>query len=286
MVDAQPAQAGDVTDVAPGILAVQAQTADGKLGAVIGSRRALAIDAGLNVGEGAALTAAISAAEGHPGLLLYTHGHLDHVLGGSAFRDGEVFAHRAAAVHIERQLPAWAQRAGEPLAQFAPKVRRPTITFTASVEVDLGGRVVQIIDAPGHAPGATVAYVPAQRVLFGSDTLVTGIPPYFRDGDSAEMEATLRQLAELGAEVLVPGHGPIVHGAAQVREAVLWSADYIARLRDHILRRLGRDDPEVIVAAAAYADYIGERFVRDQFRMEWRHEQAVRNLIAELSSGV
>jgi glyoxylase-like metal-dependent hydrolase (beta-lactamase superfamily II) len=273
----------EVTPVAAGILAIGASTADGKLGVVAGTRAALAIDGGIRPAEGEALAAAVRSLGHRPERLYYTHGHIDHVLGGSAFIGGEVIAHRAAAQHIVEQLPAWAEREQQPLTELEARVARPTITFVGDLELDLGGRIVRLLDAPGHAPGATVAFMLADGVLFGGDTLVTGIPPYFRDGDHEVMEATLRRLADLGAQVLVPGHGDLVLGVSRVREAILWSADYLARVRDHVAARLGRYDLERIVAEAAYDAFIGDRLPRDRHRMEWRHEQSVRIMAEQLT---
>jgi cyclase len=165
-------------------------------------------------------------------------------------------------------------------------LRFPRVRFAGELAVDLGGRSVRIVPTPGHAPGAVCVFVPEARVLFGGDTVVTGIPPVFRDGDSRTLEGTLRALGDLDIDVLVPGHGPIVLGGERVREAIRWTADYLARVRELVAARHGRDDADAIIATAAPFDAcVGERLPRDRHRMVWRHEQVVRGILAELETG-
>lgn len=278
------AEPGTVSRVAPGVLAIQTRTADGKIAAIAGDRSALAVDAGIEPREGEFLAAAIRSLHLTPDRLLYTHGHSDHVLGGGAFRGGLVLSHRDADAHLRRQIPTWAEAAGTDPATFAQAMALPNLVFAGDIALDLGGREVRVLTTPGHAPGAVCAYVPDARVLVGGDTVVTGIPPVFREGNSVALEATLRGLAGLEIDTVVPGHGPVVRGAAQVRAAILWAADYLARVRERVAGRAGRDDAEVIVAEVTFDQLIGERLPRERFRMEWRHEQIVRWMIAELAA--
>ncbi|HUG06866.1 MAG TPA: MBL fold metallo-hydrolase [Candidatus Limnocylindria bacterium] len=271
--------------IAPGILSVETRTADGKAGVIVGSRSALAVDAGIDASEGARVAAAARAAGRSADLLLFTHGHGDHVLGGSALPDAVVFAHADAERHIRAQIPTWASAASVTPAELTSRLALPVVTFTGELAFDLGGRHVRVLQTPGHAPGAVCVFVPEDGVLFGGDTVVTGIPPVFRDGDSRTLEHTLRELAGLGAAVLVPGHGAVVIGADRVREAMLWAADYLARVRERVSAALGQSDAETIVRTAApYEALIGDRLPSDRHRMVWRHEQTVRYMIAELGA--
>lgn len=110
---------------------------------------------------------------------------------------------------------------------------------------------------------------------------MTGILPSFKDGDSATFEATLRRLAGLDFELVVPGHGPIVRGRGAIREEIIWSADYLSRCREHVLARYRLEDDEAIVAAAEYERFVGDHLPRDAFQMVWRHEQTIRYILAE-----
>jgi glyoxylase-like metal-dependent hydrolase (beta-lactamase superfamily II) len=271
-------------EAARGIFVVETSTADGKVGVIVGRRSALAVDAGIDGREGAELAEAVRGTGHAPEWLAFTHGHVDHVLGSTAFPGANVVATRAAADHIRDQVDEWAVRERTSPDDLASRLGFPTITFRDDLELDIGGRPVQLLTTPGHAPGAVSVYVPDAKTLFGGDTVVTGIPPTFKDGDSATLERTLRRLADLEVETLIPGHGPLVHGRAEVRAAILWAADYIARCRDHVVAH-PVDDLAALVAAASYGRFIGDRLPADRHRMVWRHEQTMANLLAERARG-
>jgi glyoxylase-like metal-dependent hydrolase (beta-lactamase superfamily II) len=268
-------------EVAPGIVVVETSVADGKVGAIAGNRVALAVDAGIDEIEGAAVADAVRALGHVPDRVLFTHAHIDHALGGIAFRGGEVFATTGIGAHMRAQLPAWAERRGEAPAELEARIGWPTIVYGGDLDLDLGGRIVRALDTPGHAPGAVCVHVPDAGVLFGGDTVVTGILPSFTDGDSDVLEATLRRLALLDLEVLVPGHGPIVRGGDAIRESMLWIADYLARCRRHVRDRPCRADVDEIVAGAPFEEFVGDRLPADRHRMPWRHEQTIRRMILE-----
>jgi glyoxylase-like metal-dependent hydrolase (beta-lactamase superfamily II) len=200
-----------------------------------------------------------------------------------AFRGHQILASPAIATHMAAQLEEWSQRTGLTTEALGEELGWPTIHFAQGGEIDLGDRRILLLDTPGHAPGALSVLDPDAGVLFGGDTIVTGIPPYFKDGDSVALERTLRRLASLDLEILVPGHGDVVQGSDRVTRAILWEADYLARCRAHVTERLG-DDIEVIVSTAPYEDFIGDHLPRDRHQMVWRHEQAIRLMYAEMTA--
>ncbi len=266
--------------IAPGVLIVETRVAAGKAGVIAGDAVALAVDAGIDDAEGASVRSAAESL-GRPSLkLVLTHGHTDHALGSTAFRGCDIIGRPGIVRQMADQLEAWAERSGETAAGLSLRLGWPTIVIDGEATLDLGGRQVRLLDTPGHAPDALCVWDAEQGVLFGGDTIVTAIPPAFSDGDSATLERTLRDLAQLGATTLVPGHGSVVTGSTEIREAILWSADYLAACREHVLSNLGQPVDE-LVASATYETFIGARLPRDRFRMEWRHEQTIRRIHQE-----
>lgn len=268
--------------VAPGVYVVETSTADGKIGVIAGRDSALAVDAGINRSEGQKLTRTISAAGFRPDRMVYTHGHVDHVLGSVVFGDAVFIGTTGIEQHMRAQLDDFASRESVTSTRLSTELGFPTqiVPDHDSTELDVGGRSVELVPTPGHAPGALSIYVPDARVLFGGDTIVTGIPPTFKDGDSATLERTLRWLSAMRIDVLIPGHGPIVHGESEVRSSILWSADYIARCRDLVVSR-PEDDLATLILKAPYAKVIGDHLPPDRFRMVWRHEQTIASLLSE-----
>jgi glyoxylase-like metal-dependent hydrolase (beta-lactamase superfamily II) len=87
----------------------------------------------------------------------------------------------------------------------------PTLVFDDSLDVDLGHRPVRIRHfGRGNTNGDAVVYVPSEKVLISGDLLVTPMP-FFVDGYPSEWVHTLERLAQLDAQIIVPGHGEVMH---------------------------------------------------------------------------
>jgi cyclase len=87
----------------------------------------------------------------------------------------------------------------------------PTLTFADKLDIDLGNREVQVkYLGRGNTPGDAIVYLPKEKIVIAGDLLVYPIP-YTYDGYPAEWAQTLRKLAQLDAQTIVPGHGPVLH---------------------------------------------------------------------------
>lgn len=268
--------------VALGVYAVENRFVEGKSGIVIGSNRALAIDAGNYADEGQDMADFIRAQGWPPDYLALTHGHGDHILGGECFKQAEIFAHATTTAVIRSQLAAWAQRTDETIAQVEARVIWPTITFTEALCIDLGGKHVRLFHTPGHSQDGVCAYVEEDRVLLGGDTAVTGIVPAIGDGDSVELEATLRMLSKMTIDVLVPGHGAVMRGAERVRDWLAGWARYLASARNTVRVALARgDDPQAVAEMIGYQEFIGDLLPVDKHNMPRRHRNTVQKIIEE-----
>ena len=270
-------------EVAPGVQWIAQSVLDGKCGVVAGTRAALAIDSGDSAADGQAV-AALVRAQGHtPARLALTHGHGDHVVGSMAFRGAEVFAHARTPDVLRRHLPAMAEY--RKLPDLAAELAWPTVTFSEELTVDLGGKTVRLVSAPGHSDDSAYAYVVEDRVLFGGDTAVTAITPVVSDGHSRELERSLRRMSDLGAEVLVPGHGPLVHGREAVRRQLLWAADYLAAVREHAHSLLlGGETPAAVVEACTYDRFVGDHLPGTRQHTEKPHQLTVAKIAAEVQA--
>lgn len=120
------------------------------------------------------------------------------------------------ALGAARRLPgAIGSGCGYLHAQLAPfdfasvKRRFPERTFEGSLELLVGGRDLVLRElGPAHTAGDLVVWVPDERVLFAGDLLFVDQTPVMWAGTAAGWASALTAMSELGAEVVVPGHGP------------------------------------------------------------------------------
>ena len=256
---------------------------EGWCGLLVGDRRTLVIDAGKDPEEGRSVAEAAETMGRPASILAYTHGHWDHVRGGSAFAQAEAVIHAGALASALRELDE--ARRPETGVGGGEGAGRPSIILTGEACFELGGLEARLIATPGHAPGAMSLVIPDARTLFAGDTVVTAIPPVFAEGDSIELERTLRGLERLGLEVLVPGHGPIIQGRAAIAEWSSWLADYLSRVRDRVSHLIATHSPDEIVRLTDFAAFVGDRLPRDRYQMVERHERTVRGMLLELGAG-
>ena len=98
---------------------------------------------------------------------------------------------------------------------------RPTRTFSGRLELDVGGRKVELIEVgPAHTHGDLIVHVPDARVVFAADVAFVGSTPVMWVGPLAGWLRALDMIEALEPEVVVPGHGPVTDlaGLATLRQ--------------------------------------------------------------------
>ncbi|MCL7426985.1 MBL fold metallo-hydrolase [Streptomyces sp. YS415] len=196
-------------------------------GLVVGEGKALVVDAGSSLTEGARLRMRAEALAGHRVThLALTHPHFDHVLGAAAFAGAEVYGavgidsvygpHGRAALRADAVRHGLdARAADEAVDVLAP----PRHHVSGEWTLDLGpGRQVLLANVgPGHTPHDLVVLVPGSpEVVFCGDLVEeSGDPQAGPDAVPSQWPAALDRLLALGGEdaVYVPGHGAVVDAA-------------------------------------------------------------------------
>ena len=144
-----------------------------------------------------------------PALILFTHGHFDHV--GAV--DGLLARYPNLPVHVG---PGDVPMIGHPQNAWPPDyevVKKPATLVADLVEgatLTAGGLTAQVIATPGHTPGGACFLFAAQKLLLTGDTLFAGScgRTDFPGGDRRQLGESLRRLAALDPELtVVPGHG-------------------------------------------------------------------------------
>jgi glyoxylase-like metal-dependent hydrolase (beta-lactamase superfamily II) len=97
----------------------------------------------------------------------------------------------------------------------------PTRTFDGRLDIDVGGRVVELIEVgPAHTRGDTIVHCPETKTVYTGDILFIGGAPIVWAGPLENWIAACDLIAALDADVIVPGHGPLTDkaGVAHVRD--------------------------------------------------------------------
>lgn len=175
--------------------------------------------------------------------LVLSHYHAVRTLGAAAF-DAEMIVTSSETRRLiaERGRQDWESEAARMPRLFQgadtiPGLTWPTLTFTDSLTIHLGGNrgVVDLrFLGRGHTSGDIVAWMPSRRILFAGDLVESEAALYTGDAYHLEwMGPTLDRVAALEADVLVGGRGRVVRGA-EVGQAVEQTRGFLLTLRDAV----------------------------------------------------
>ncbi|WP_194922502.1 alkyl sulfatase dimerization domain-containing protein [Catenulispora pinisilvae] len=199
---------------------------------------------------------------------VFTHGHVDHVFGLGPF-DAEaeaagrpkpvVVAHEAVADRFDRYATTAGYNAVINSRQFGvddlawpTTYRRPDRVYRDHFVLEHGGLTFELHHALGETDDHTWVHVPELGALCPGDLFVWVSPnagnPQKVQRYPAEWAQALRTMAEVGAELLLPSHGPPIFGADRVREALTCTAEYLEALIEQTLGLMnaGRRLDEII----------------------------------------
>ena len=186
---------------------------------------------------------------------VYTHGHVDHVFGLAAFeREAEargwprvrVIAHERCPARFERYrlTQGWnalinQRQFGFPKPVFPADFREPDETLRDARSLEVGGVRVELRHDKGETDDHVWAWLPAQRALYTGDLFIWAAPncgnPQKVQRYPREWASALRKMAALGAETLMPGHGPPILGAGRVAQALGEAAELLESLVEQTL---------------------------------------------------
>lgn len=107
------------------------------------------------------------------------------------------------------------------ISLFSPMMKAAPVQMDESLSEGqilpvLGG--LQVVETPGHSPNHLSFFVPSLRVLFCGDSMRSDgqglhVSKSRNDWDREKARASVRKQAGLGAQIVCPGHGPVVRDA-------------------------------------------------------------------------
>ncbi|MCU1426411.1 MAG: Metallo-beta-lactamase superfamily protein [Actinomycetia bacterium] len=186
---------------------------------------------------------------------IFTHGHIDHVFGVDLYEEEartngwpapRVVAHEAVADRFDRyQLTAGynavinQRQFRIPGLRWPTEYRYPDKTYRTRVDLEVGGETLELHHARGETDDGTWVWSPERRVVFAGDLFIWASPncgnPQKVQRYPVDWARALRTIGDLGADVLLPGHGLPIVGRERVRQAVTEAAELLETLVEQTL---------------------------------------------------
>ncbi len=193
--------------------------------------------------------------------IVYTHGHIDHVTGASAFlADAEarghprprIIAHRDVPPRFDRYHLLGPQNDAINRYQFnmAPEERPfsdaawvyPDETYAEGMTITIGGERFELHHSRGETDDETWVWCPGRRVLCTGDTFIWATPnagnPFKVQRYALDWASALEQMAALRPLHLLPGHGPPMSGEERIQEALLTTSSWLRSIHDQVVAKM------------------------------------------------
>ncbi len=189
---------------------------------------------------------------------MFSHHHLDHVFGTARFETEAteqgwpapiVYGHQDLHANFDRYVKTRGLNTAINVRQFALEGlegfswpehwRHPDVTYDVGMSVTHGGLTFELHHARGETDDATWTWIPELRVLHPGDLFIWAVPnagnPQKVQRFAGEWAVALREMAALGAEVMVTGHGAPIIGSARIHQALTDTAELLESLEHQTL---------------------------------------------------
>ena len=209
---------------------------------------------------------------------IYTHGHVDHAMGTAPFeaeRPLRVVGHELIAARFDRYVMTAGWNSAINTRQFRiPGLRWPTayrypdVTYRDRLDLDIGGVTLELHHHRGETDDHTIVWAPRARVLCTGDLFIWAAPncgnPQKVQRYVIEWAEALEAMRAFGAEVLLPGHGPPIFGAARVDQALRETGAFLRSIHEQVvaLMNAGLRLDDVIAQVTFPAELLARPYLR------------------------
>ena len=131
------------------------------------------------------------------------------------------------------------------------RARLPNETFRDRVTFSFGGKEIQVLYfGRAHTLGDSIIFVPQDRIAYLSEVFFLEEFPNMAQGYGVSWLRVLDAVEALGADIFVPGHGPIPDDPRGTRAALHRMRQILVDARDAIQREVARGATEDQAVAA------------------------------------
>lgn len=216
--------------------------------------------------------------------VVFTHGHVDHVFGVGSFDEEaatkgwqrpRVVAHTG----VPRRFDRYKLTAGyntiinqRQFRRFQGKwpteYRYPDEVFRRELVLDIGGVRLELHHGKGETDDHTWVWVPDRKLLCCGDFFIWTSPnagnPQKVQRYPSDWAMALRKMADLGAELLLPGHGLPIEGSARIKQSLQDAAQLLETLHDQTVELMNKGArlDEIIHSVRAPEELLGKPYLR------------------------
>lgn len=190
--------------------------------------------------------------------VVYTHGHIDHAMGVGAWLEAgetpDIVAHEGVPVRFKRYQRMAELNEHINTIQFGFRDVRwpreyhwPTTTYQDALTLTIGGERFELRHGKGETDDATWVWAADRGLLATGDFWISCVPncgnPQKVQRYPEEWVEAFEGMLALDAEMLLPGHGPLIVGAEKVRTAITDTADYLRSIIEQTLAAMNEGLP-------------------------------------------
>jgi len=188
---------------------------------------------------------------------VFSHHHVDHIFGVGPFEreaadrrlpPPRVYAHALVRSNLDRYLKTLGWNTAINIRQFdlppdrfrwPADYRYPDVEFHDRLTFTAGDLSFHLQHARGETEDAVWTWIPARRILAPGDLFIWATPnagnPQKVQRYPGDWAVALREMAALGAELMIPGHGLPVFGADRIRIALTDTAELLESIEGQVL---------------------------------------------------
>lgn len=212
---------------------------------------------------------------------VFSHHHVDHVFGTAPFEreaaeGGQpapvVYGHAALGANFDRYLRTRGLNTTVNRRQFAidspaftwpDAYRYPDVSYHDRLTFTQGELTFELHHARGETEDCTWTWVPERRLLHPGDLFIWAVPnagnPQKVQRYLGDWAHALREMAGLGAQIMLAGHGLPIFGEDRIRRALTDTADLLQSLEDQTLALMNRGLPlDTILQEVAVPEHLRE----------------------------
>jgi glyoxylase-like metal-dependent hydrolase (beta-lactamase superfamily II) len=137
------------------------------------------------------------------------------------------------------------------------KARMPDQTFRDRMTLYLGGKEIQILYVGrAHTRGDSIIFVPQDRIAYLSELFFADQFLFITDGYGLDWLRALDAVEALGADIFVPGHGPIPADPRETLQSLRRFRQLLVDVRDAVQKAIaGGATEDQAVAAIRWPQY-------------------------------